>query len=254
VYAFTFNHPLDWGKGGPERWSENKPYITPADSQDQKGFRGFEWIDAVAKNTLSKSLPLILLGMGQKTNSPVNPFSDAEQVEITSQILSVLKSGEEPDSAVQNILAGNFWLLSATSNDPAYAQAWIKEDGSTVPVYNVLVSASTDKRPSTNLGQARASKSINADSAHLIEHYLLLPTYEWGIADWHLEVIKPFVRKHHPTVGFSIAEATLAKKVTVIGGDQSFPEEELTGLRNQGCEVERISGDGTSIATQLAMR
>jgi hypothetical protein len=81
-----------------------------------------------------------------------------------------------------------------------------------------------------------------------------LPKYEWGISDWHLEASKPFILKHQPTVGFSLDEAKLAVQVTVVGGEQSFSEEALTQLRNAGCQVDRISGDGTSIATQLAER
>ncbi len=87
-----------------------------------------------------------------------------------------------------------------------------------------------------------------------IDHYLLLPLYEWGVADWHLDVIRPFIKKHRVTVGFSVREAALAKKVTVVGNAQSFPEELLEKLRATGCDVERIQGDGTSIASQLATR
>jgi putative cell wall-binding protein len=81
-----------------------------------------------------------------------------------------------------------------------------------------------------------------------------LPSYEWGVADWHLDVIRPFVKKYKPTIGFSLAEASLAEKVTVIGNNQSFSEDQLDSLRATGSHVERISGDGTSIATSLQER
>jgi len=87
-----------------------------------------------------------------------------------------------------------------------------------------------------------------------IRHYLLLPVQVWGIAEWHLEVVKPFVRKHRPKVGFSLKEAVLAEKVTVIGNEDVFPETVLDQLRSSGCFVERIQGDGTTIATVLAER
>jgi len=38
----------------------------------------------------------------------------------------------------------------------------------------------------------------------------------------------------------------------VVGGEQVFSEELLNILRQRGCQVTRISGDGTEIATQLA--
>ena len=96
--------------------------------------------------------------------------------------------------------------------------------------------------------------SDNAAQGRLIRHYLLLPTYEWGIADWHLDIIRPFVKKHAATVGFSLEEAALAEMVTAIGNDQTFPEELLDRLRSAGCKVERIDGDGTTIASKLAER
>jgi hypothetical protein len=38
----------------------------------------------------------------------------------------------------------------------------------------------------------------------------------------------------------------------VVGGVQEFPEQALSELRAAGCLVERIDGDGTSIATELS--
>ena len=85
-----------------------------------------------------------------------------------------------------------------------------------------------------------------------ISHYLLLPTFEWGIADWHLEVTRGFIKRHQPTIGFSLDEAVQADQVTVLGGVEHFSENELSQLRNQGCLVRRIEGDGTKIASMLA--
>jgi putative cell wall-binding protein len=60
------------------------------------------------------------------------------------------------------------------------------------------------------------------------------------------------VKKYRPTIGFSIKEAKQAARVTLIGGSQSFPDTVLEELRSANCTVEQISGDGTSIASQLA--
>jgi hypothetical protein len=95
-----------------------------------------------------------------------------------------------------------------------------------------------------------AVKNISSTSAK-IEHYVLLPAYEWGVADWHLEVIRPYVKKYRPTVGFSIDEAQQARRVTIVGGHESFPDDVAQALSASGCEVTQIKGDGTSIAEQL---
>jgi hypothetical protein len=85
-----------------------------------------------------------------------------------------------------------------------------------------------------------------------IAHYLLLPSFDWGVSDWHLNAVRPFIKKYRPVVGFSLSEAACADRVTVIGGPEHFSEASLQELSASGCFVERIGGDGTSIATILA--
>jgi hypothetical protein len=79
----------------------------------------------------------------------------------------------------------------------------------------------------------------------------LLPLYEWGIAEWQLDIIRNFVRKFHPTIGYSLEEARLAERVTIIADPLVFTAEAILKLGAAGCTVEQITGDGTSIATQL---
>ncbi|MFZ0532496.1 MAG: hypothetical protein WAM09_04900, partial [Anaerolineales bacterium] len=97
-----------------------------------------------------------------------------------------------------------------------------------------------------------SSGASNINGTRPISHYLLLPTFEWGVADWHLDAIRPFINKFQPTIGFSPVEASHAKKVTVIGGATNVPESIIDGLLAAGCVVEQISGDGMNIATKLA--
>ncbi len=83
----------------------------------------------------------------------------------------------------------------------------------------------------------------------LISHYVLLPLYAWGAAEWDMETIRPLLQEGHPTIGFSLAEASMADRVTVVGGSDVFSEQALDTLRKAGCAVERITDDGTLIAT-----
>ena len=84
-----------------------------------------------------------------------------------------------------------------------------------------------------------------------IRHYLLLPSYEWGISDYHLDIIRPIIKKYKPTVGFSLDVALYAKRVTVFGGEEAFSEASLNKLRAAGALVKRIDQDGTDIASVL---
>ena len=163
------------------------------------------------------------------------------------------------------VIACNFWLLTADVSSPYYKQAWFLKDNVKSPSVIAVRKWLSEPRQAKNeaLTQPVKSPPMRKDfyrkvtrpaGARPIRHYLLLPTYEWGVADFHLEVIRPFVKKYQPTVGFSLKEAALAERVTVIGGTDTFQEETLNLLREAGCQVERIEGDGTSIATQLAER
>ncbi len=63
-YGFTGNRPLEWGAGGPARWPDSRPYNTPPGSQNQGGFRAFEWYADVIKSHLGEARPLLMLAGG----------------------------------------------------------------------------------------------------------------------------------------------------------------------------------------------
>jgi hypothetical protein len=285
AYAWASNRSLNWGAGGPERWPGARPYHTPQDSQDQRGFRIFDWYLAQVRAVGDIPCAILLLGAGCRPGDQIDPALppiDRAAHATTNLTIAALLSGvkkisgkslvdlEGIEDIPQAILACNFWLLAASQESPAAGHAWFHVDGNSLPVVGALRQWITKqegpranepapvapKPASQNMhprfpAQAEPSR-LPPKNGHSIQHYLLLPTYEWGIADWHLDVIRPFVKKYRPTIGFSLKEATQAARVTVIGGAQSFPEAVLEELRSADCTVEQISGDGTSIASQLA--
>jgi hypothetical protein len=139
----------------------------------------------------------------------------------------------------EQVIGGAFWVLTAEESCCAGEFSWYEADGTPKPIVNQFLSGEI-----TMVGKSPGEFHIS--------HYLLLPTFEWGIADWHLEVTRGFIKKHKPTIGFSLDEAVQADQVTVLGGEEHFSEDELSHLRNQGCLVRRIEGDGTKIASMLA--
>ena len=76
AYAWTGGHTLDWGAGGPERWPQARPYLVPEGSQDQRGFRIFEWYQAVARSVLQQPCPMMLFQAGL----PADPAAVPPQV------------------------------------------------------------------------------------------------------------------------------------------------------------------------------
>ncbi len=246
AYAQAGQQALNWGAGGPARWPGVRPYFTPPDEEDHRGFRIFDWYLAAARAALGRTLPVMLLGVGQQTLEPEKALCIAGLLEG--------RALEKTDPVPGEVLASAFSLLATAPGDSRAPQAWYALDGSPSP----CAAALEGRAPQADLrgGSKQASPGGQPASppAQPIQHYLLLPRYEWGIADWHLDVIRPFVKKYQPTIGFNPAEAAHARQVTIVGGDETFPPEILTQLRQFGCKVAQIRGDGTSIATQLATK
>lgn len=251
AYGWTYGKPLNWGAGGPERWPRTRPYLTPEDSQDQRGFHIFDWYSAIARTILEEPLPIFLFQAGRPGPAQVSPQDDPLAPNLTElNITRLLQnekvySNENCQEALEpihsDVICSAFWLLSARSGSPEERWAWYTPDGKALP------------RAET-VRAYKARSKIAKLGANRVRHYLLLPAYEWGIDEFHLEAIRPFLRKYRPAVGFSIDEAVLADAVTVIGDETIFPEDALNRLRQAGCRVERIAGDGTKIASMLAER
>ena len=236
AYAGLNNRPLSWGSGGPQSWPEAQPYCTPQSSQDQQGFRIVEWYSTIAETVLERKLPLLMLGI----SGPGPAESDQVEILVNGARLIARKTvvGEKP--LPDEVIGGAFWLLVGGDDDQEQEIGWFTSDGSPTPIVESFTKQEEPLPAAKGGGKFRFS------------HYLLLPSFEWGVADWHLNITRPFIKRHRPTVGFSLEEALQAQQVTVLGGEEYFPEEQLTYLRNQGCLVRRIEGDGTNIASQLA--
>lgn len=309
AYSWTWGHELNWGFGGPQTWTEARPY-TDSTGPDQRGFRNYEWANQISESILGLQLPVHLLGAGL-VNCPsaekeltshgteeIETILSMARLAANEKVFGMKNSQEEIQPLSSNVSSINFWLLSAGAGSQFEEQGWYQSPDRPTTIATRFQEWAKksfekdekiwrDKKRMMNLqsGQIRptaetnnipeektaakpvvtgsispqspgqhASKASSSNHRKLIDHYLLLPTYEWGISDWHLDVIRPYVKKHRATVGFSIKEAVLAKKVTVVGNLQSFPDELLEKMRTFGCQVERIQGDGTSIASQLATR
>jgi hypothetical protein len=266
AYSWTGAHNLNYGAGGPERWPGARPYMTPANEEDQRGFRIFDWYLAISRSILSHTCPVLVMDAGSALDpqqAPAPVVSPVIQAQTALNIARLLAGESVPNADVPNsnldaipdgVLSCSFWLLTAAPASPALPQAWFQPDGQTLPVVGTFRQWVTSKFGAQMEAAKISQKGASAYDRPTIDHYLLLPTYDWGVADYHLDIIRPFVKKHHPTVGFSLSEAAHARQVTVIGGIQLFPDEAIDHLRSLGCYVERINGDGTTIATILAER
>lgn len=287
VYAWVNSRPLDWGVGGRDRWPGAKPYSSAPGVQDHMGFRIFDWYEDVCQDELGYALPMILLRAGALPNEigKVTSNGGLQHAQINLAIAKSLSGEEDKIKPIQeNVLACNFWLLAAEGDSKYQTQAWFQSENTRLPVVDVFRQWIGVQPPEMGTWQGQvddleASKSELEEEAnqvdepvsegksaapaqnkyaekqpvgeefHPIAHYVLLPLYAWGAGEWDLELIQPWINETHPTVGFSLAEARLARRVSVVGGPGAISDEVLRMLRLAGCQVERVLADGTVIAT-----
>ncbi|HRN50442.1 MAG TPA: hypothetical protein PLC52_00550 [Anaerolineales bacterium] len=250
AYAWAGDKGLTWGEGGPERWPATLPYSTPENSQDQRGFRIFDWYNAVSQAAIGHTLPIVLVATGMQAEG------DADAASMQS-LIAALKSAELPS----NVIASGVWLLAAEADSAAAGQAWFSAKGLPQPLAEVLLepgrlaahSFPTAFTPEDTFPEADvetthavshslpaiemddAASAPVAGRAGSIRHYLLLPD-----ANWPLQQAMPFIAHYQPTIGFSLEEAKLAQRVTLAGGLDAFSDTTLRELIAAGCQVNNL--------------
>jgi hypothetical protein len=261
AYAFTHQHDLNWGKGGPEIWPQSKPYITPQGSQDQKGFRIFDWYSAISNALLQKEIPIILFAAGL-ANNPDQTTSTNDEIKrnwFNQKLISLLIHTQQSidveneasiDPVPPTVLACNFWLLASEKGQPEAEHAWYLGTNHQNPYVKEMIETLKQEQKQVQTAFEKQKKSRRSDPKQcLIKHYVLLPDQEYGISDWDFDQIKPLINKSRVTVGFSIDEAILSKNVTLLSDPNYYSNETIRILKKFGCEIEQLQKDGTSIAT-----
>ncbi len=270
AYAFTENRQVNWGSGGPARWPGARPYETPPGVQDQIGFRIFDWYETISMEEIGSSLPILLLRAGSRpgdhqdlTLPQVDEVLHADRnLEIARLIANDSNVDASNDPIPDEVLACNFWLLSAAKSSEFVSHAWFQPNGEKLLVIDRLqkwLANFRDREETWDLKETKSAEELGTKlkksideggvDSGLIAHYLLLPLYSWGAAEWDLELIQPLIQEFHPTVGFSLSEACLASHVTVVGSEEVVSEETLQMLREAGCTVDRMSNNGTFCAS-----
>lgn len=235
-YGYTYSKSLKWGSGGPECWATSKPYQTPEGQEDQLGFNNFVWAQASARRATDREFPVLILDAGNQgtvygQNVPDEIIPDLQR--IASVCLDNSTSDDDIPDMMDSVLA---CIFSLDTINRVF-------DESLTPESLVYLFDSQRKN------QAKNAKST--DIAKHITHYLLLPCHGSGVSDVILNKIRPLIKHFKPTVGFSLEEAALARKVSVYPDPIIFTDEKLNQLRSVGCRVEVLPESGIEIATLL---
>jgi hypothetical protein len=229
MYVWSFGRPVDWGRGGAKAWPSVRPYQTPDDVQDQRGFRAFDWYAQIAQETIGRSLPMLVLGGG------IGPSWDPESESETAELVGMAKalaSADVPDT----LLAFNLFLLCAEPDAAEHSAALYAEPNSPRAAARALFALASEPASAPAQGAAKT-----------IGHYLLLPTNgTLGRDEW--TALAEYVLVWRPVIGFSVSEASLASEVTLVGDSHALPTSVENELNAAGCVVRRVIPQSAPLA------
>lgn len=244
LHHYAFNRPLSWGHGGAQQWKESRPFRTVG--EDHRGWRLWEWYDEIVRSKLGRSLPMISGATGAMLQNRDQADLPATTIEQHSERNLSLMRGIQHNDAPDFLFNLNFWLLAAEPSHPAYDQAWFRSDGSHLPIVEKLQASYT---------APTKPQLVDKSTPNGINHYLLLPQWEWGVSSLHWETVLPFVQATKATVGFQVSEAKRAQRVTVFIGAQGYDERVVADLKSAGCLVEAIPApDLATLRSNLARK
>ncbi len=249
VNLWTFNRPIAWGEGGLNRWPEAKPYLTPPGTQDQLGFHLVDWYDEIICARLGERHPFLCLAGGPRLGDHSDKnFLPVDELRHESCIREIMQALDR-QALCPSLLNINFWLLAAADNSPFAGEAWYAPTRPPLPAVETLKQRTQTQ---TKAASIKDGAPAEAGTGKPIRHYLLLPTFEWGISEWHWQAALNYVRTFRPTCGFSAEEAARAERVTIVGNEQGVGRDVENMLRLAGCTVERVAGaDGQATAALL---
>lgn len=225
MYSWPGEHGLDWGAGGPQAWPEARPYHSPEGTQDQRGFRIFDWYSAVAEKTLERTMPMLVLAGGATLEGDGSKLGPSRAVDLNLSIIRALESGDVPPT----LLNFNFYHLAAAESTPEAETAWFPPAGKPRPIVGAVCDF-----------LRRAAKTPASAQSKSMEHYVLMavPRGSPDILQW--ASVGEFAIAERATVGFSAEEARSARKVTIVGDEAVIAKSVEDALRRAGCSVERV--------------
>lgn len=240
VNLYTEGKPPNWGAGGLRAWPAARPYASPPNTQDQRGFHLFDWYNEIITARAGQARPLLCLAGGPRLGEAAHTSENSAKANAplvhasaAQEILNLVEANRLP----ANLLNVNFWLLAAGADSPVAREAWYQPDGTQIPAITALKQFA---QRHTAKHMPRAKSVSRPPNGKLFAHYLLLPTFEWGLSEWHWQKALEYVKQHQPTCGFSLDEAAQAERVTLFGNEQGLSLELEQKLQRAGCEVERV--------------
>ena len=163
AFSRTNGHPLNWGIGGPERWPDMVPYSSSQKTEDHRGFRIYDWYQAIIQSCLIKPRPIFLF----EVCSSKNELEDIDNHTQNAMSIVRLLAGEPiPNIAPipKEVIGASFWLLADATSTKVARESWFKPDGTQLPIVDFIQSWSS---------RGKSAPEKSGVESKVIKHYLL---------------------------------------------------------------------------------
>lgn len=224
AYGWDFGHHLDWGAGGPDKWPQtNGGQKLEKGTQNQQGFRAYEWVADASRKVFGKSLPIMLFEAGLpsrfKPEEDLSPDGTRQMAIIglvrgrnqydpvdTEHLLSQIPS---------DIISCNLFTLSATEEENQEYR-WFEENGRRLPPAQAYAirEGITATKPGGVLNARQTTHPLLERYSH--RRYVLILDALLPQIEQILDRLQPLIENQKPLVGFSASEASRAAMITVI--------------------------------------
>ena len=244
--AWDWNNPLDWGAGGQAKWPNVKPYKLPQESQNQLGFRTFEWYAPIAREVFGISIPVLLLQAGV-SNDPQDPESGFQSSGL-DKLLAIyhLIKGENVYETLDgsrllapilsDVIGCCFYLLS--SDLPAHKTLqWFSTDGVRLPpAQAIYIGEHNDQGKQSEVEPVESQSGINFKH----NRYILLADGMQSETPALLEMLHPYIEKFRPMIGYSVTEANQSAMILAIAPSFGPEPADFEQIRYNGSLVKVI--------------
>jgi len=225
AFGWTWGHKIEWGSGGKNKWTNAKPYQTDQDSQDQKGFRAYEWYLEISEKVLGKKLPIFIFEAGfhniDNFGVTKNPSYPPESF---SSIPNLLSGGNiyDPQNQTQllspipnQVLGCALFVLSASVDQKYFPYRWFKSTGEPLELATTF-GAEKQYSIEKKINILDENKIIEKVFQFKYRRYIFVADELKNDMPNLLEKLDPYIRKFKPQIGFSKIEAINAAHILAI--------------------------------------
>ena len=257
AYGWDFGKSLDWGSGGQKTWKSVKPYRVPSASQDQRGFRAYEWYQQCVHDVLGKSLPVMLFQAGiEAPSSKVSHSNSSPVMNRSQQIYHLLKGRNvyDPDDRTKlvsaitpQVLACNFYLLSAgDATNEKYA--WFNSQGAPSKTTREIMDTSKPIESRSSTTSSATTAGEKAKNAFKYGRYVLIAESLKPNVQEVLKSMHAYIARYKPVVGFSTEEARQSAYILVVANNNDFSEAGMQQLRQNGSLIKVIQPEEIKVS------